>query len=98
MDDNDKDVNPHIKYTGVVHDPKKADQRIEEATGKPISEIRKDFDSVFNKFKSNLKDTIENLRQENTKLKVENARLKSEIAKISVPRMRTSNKSRKQRS
>lgn len=97
--DNDKDVNPHIRYSGVVHDPKKADQRIEEATGKPIAEIKAGFNDVFNKFKMDLRRTIDELRQENTKLKAENARLKSEITKSNgksnLSRMRTARKSNK---
>ena len=74
--------NPHVKYRGDTYDPEKADQRIEEATGIPIAEIRAGHNRVFEKFKQDLIKTLNNLRGENARLREENAKLRTQIGNV----------------
>ena len=76
MDDNS---NPHLTARGDVYNSKKADERISEACGKPIEQIRTEHNSVFERFKLNLIETISKLREDNTKLRNENAKLRQQI-------------------
>lgn len=83
--------NPHIKHRGDLYDPVKSDERIVEATGKPIEEIREGFKNVFEIFKRrvelnsqylniDLLRLVRELQEENEQLKREISELRTAIA------------------